>query len=514
MHHRDIAALMDGIAPVIGDYVAQAFAPLAAELKALTERLDALPAPQPVPSGDEVRRMVDEAVAKVPPAPAGKDADPELIAELVRAAVAELPAPKDGAPGASVTVEELAPLVAAEVGKAVASLPAPRDGKDADPELVAELVRAAVGALPAAEKGEPGQSVTVDDLAPLIVAEIGKAVALLPPAPAGKDADPEAVREIVKTEVAGAVALLPPAEPGPPGKDVDPAELAGIVTDLVSSAVEALPKPQDGKSVTIDDVAPLVSDLVGKAVAELPAQPVSRHVNEEGVLVEVFADGAHKAIGKVRGADGARGASVMDGDIDDDGALVLRMSDGRNVKAGIVRGADGRPGEQGPAGARGRDAIEIAIAPGIDEARAYPEGFLACWRGGIIRAERQTDPVVDGDIVAAGWRVAVNGIAEETERDLDDGRVIERTTVYTSGTTFVRQIVTATPIDRGVWREGAFRKGDGVSYGGSFFIARQDTGQADKPGESDKWRLAVKRGRNGQDGLVKAERAPPIVRIP
>jgi hypothetical protein len=77
--------------------------------------------------------------------------------------------------------------------------------------------------------------------------------------------------------------------------------------------------------------------------------------------------------------------------------------------------------------------------------------------------------------VAAGWRVAVNGIAEETERDLDDGRVIERTTVYTSGKTFVRQVVTATPIDRGVWREGAFRKGDGVSFGGSFFIAQRDT---------------------------------------
>jgi collagen type III alpha len=53
-------------------------------------------------------------------------------------------------------------------------------------------------------------------------------------------------------------------------------------------------------------------------------------------------------------------------------------------------------------------------------------------------------------------------------------------------------------LDRGVWREGGFKKGDGVSFGGSFFIAQEDT--ADKPETSKAWRLAVKRGRDGRDG--------------
>jgi integrin beta 3 len=54
-------------------------------------------------------------------------------------------------------------------------------------------------------------------------------------------------------------------------------------------------------------------------------------------------------------------------------------------------------------------------------------------------------------------------------------------------------------IDRGVWKEGQFKRGDGVSWGGSFFIAQRDTDK--KPETIDSgWRLAVKRGRDGKDG--------------
>lgn len=53
-------------------------------------------------------------------------------------------------------------------------------------------------------------------------------------------------------------------------------------------------------------------------------------------------------------------------------------------------------------------------------------------------------------------------------------------------------------IDRGVWREGKFKRGDGVSWGGSFFIAQKNT--TAKPETSADWRLAVKRGRDGKDG--------------
>jgi len=52
--------------------------------------------------------------------------------------------------------------------------------------------------------------------------------------------------------------------------------------------------------------------------------------------------------------------------------------------------------------------------------------------------------------------------------------------------------------DRGVFKEGAnYREGHGVTWGGSYFLAQKDAPQG-KPGESDDWRLAVKRGRDAR----------------
>ncbi len=57
----------------------------------------------------------------------------------------------------------------------------------------------------------------------------------------------------------------------------------------------------------------------------------------------------------------------------------------------------------------------------------------------------------------------------------------------------------AIPIDCGVYREDAsYAKGDGVTFGGSWFIAQKDA-PVGKPGDSDDWRLSVKRGRDGKD---------------
>lgn len=65
--------------------------------------------------------------------------------------------------------------------------------------------------------------------------------------------------------------------------------------------------------------------------------------------------------------------------------------------------------------------------------------------------------------------------------------------------------------DKGVFRpEGEFRKGDGVTWGGSFWIAQKDAPEG-KPGESGdtEWRLAVKHGRAGKDGAPGRDFTPP-----
>lgn len=55
-------------------------------------------------------------------------------------------------------------------------------------------------------------------------------------------------------------------------------------------------------------------------------------------------------------------------------------------------------------------------------------------------------------------------------------------------------------LDAGVFREEKdYEAGDGVTYGGSFWIAQKDS-KGQRPGTSDAWRLAVKQGRDGKQG--------------
>ncbi len=70
-------------------------------------------------------------------------------------------------------------------------------------------------------------------------------------------------------------------------------------------------------------------------------------------------------------------------------------------------------------------------------------------------------------------------------------------------------------IDRGVFSEGkTYEPGDGVTWGGSFWIAQEIT--AEKPDSAKGWRLAVKKGRDGRDGKIEpaAKSGPIRVTIP
>jgi len=251
----------------------------------------------------------------------------------------------------------------------------------------------------------------------------------------------------------------------------------------------------DGEPADMDLVQEFVDGAVEKAVGELPLQPLQWTVNGDGELVAMFADGTTREIGIVKGRDGERGASVMDGKFDGDGALLLRLSDGRIVNCGVGRGEPGKDGEPGATGRAGRDAHELQILPGIDESRSYTSGVVARWRGGLIRAERETSPVVDGDIIAAGWSVILEGIADEFETI--DGRMIVRTTVYTGGRRFNREFKHVMPVYVGVWKDGEFYdEGDCVTFAGSMFIAQTDT--TAKPEDGQDWKLCVKRGRDAR----------------
>lgn len=208
------------------------------------------------------------------------------------------------------------------------------------------------------------------------------------------------------------------------------------------AAVEARPtvkgepgeKGADGQSISLDDVAPLIERAVGAAVASIA-------IPKDG------ADGVHGKDGApgADGRDGKDGVSLAGALIDRSGTLVVTLSDGTTRDLGPVIGKDGLPGQAGSDGKDGVDGL------GFDDMTVEHDGE----RGFVLRFER-------GDV----------------KKEFS----------------FVIPAV----LDRGVWREGQYQKGDGATWGGSFFIAQRDT--SDKPETSDAWRLSVKRGRDGKDG--------------
>lgn len=64
-------------------------------------------------------------------------------------------------------------------------------------------------------------------------------------------------------------------------------------------------------------------------------------------------------------------------------------------------------------------------------------------------------------------------------------------------------------LDRGTWKEErTYQPGDGVTMGGSYWIAQTETSA--RPETSKDWRLAVKRGRDGKDGTFKMAPEGPV----
>ncbi len=207
-------------------------------------------------------------------------------------------------------------------------------------------------------------------------------------------------------------------------------DIAAMVDEAVKCAVAAIPAPQDGKSVTGEDVAPLIAAEVEKRVSELPKPK----------------DGKD-------GVDGKDGLDVSDLFRAEAGRLIAVMSDGRTKDLGVFVGKDGEPGKDG------QDGV------GFDDLSASYDGEKTI-----------TLKFVKGDRV----------------KEFD----------------FSMPVV----IDRGVFKDGGeYKAGDGVTWGGSFWIAQKDTGA--KPDAGSDWRLSVKRGRDGKDVVVKDEKHNVPVRV-
>jgi hypothetical protein len=254
---------------------------------------------------ERIRSTVDAAVAAIPKAEDGKDADPATVAKLIVEAISSMPKPADGK---SVTVEDVRPLVESEVAKAVAAIPKPKDAEGVD---LKEIVRLA------AEDVDEGME---NRVIVAVAAEVAKAVEALK-----IDAKIEAQ---VKHDVDEKV-----------DEKVNWTDISDRIDEMVETAVKAAPQAKDGVGVT-----GALLDRTGRLVLTLSdgtSKDAGMVVDQAEVERFVAAQVAKWPVPK-DGKDGA-GFGDLDWVVDSEGRLHQRVTHGDAVKVsppmnGVFRG--------------------------------------------------------------------------------------------------------------------------------------------------------------------------------
>jgi cell pole-organizing protein PopZ len=251
----------------------------------------------------------------------------------------------------------------------------------------------------------------------------------------------------IKSLIADAVADIPKPEKG---ESVTVDDLLPSVTELINKAVSELPKPENGKpgdSVTVEQLMPVISEMVAKATAEIEL-PEPQEIDTRAIAEE------------------------------------LKLHAAELIKS-----------------------IQPAPAPSVEEiAATFERRFSDLTLAWERQAKETFDKAIDRMPKPKDGRNAL--ALEDFDISLgEDGRTV--TVKMVAGETVVEKSVKiASLLDRGVFsKEAEYERGDGVSWGGCFYIAK-----CDKPegvpgvGETD-WRLAAKRGRDAKTVVAAPKEA-------
>jgi hypothetical protein len=283
---------------------------------------------------------------------------------------------------------------------------------------------------------------------------------------------------------------------GEAGKDADPQ----VIRAEVEKAVSAIPKPKDGESVPLEVVQALVSAEALKAVAALNLK--NGKDADEFAIYERVMQSVQRALDAIPAPkDGKDGTSVdFDAVVD---AVVKRVPTPKD-------GRDGTNGTNGEPGINGKDAPPVDVQKLADDVLARVR----------VPSDGKDAPPVDVEKIALDvlsrippprdGRDGTNGIGIKGERGEDgfgfDDMEFEHDGERTAMLRFVRgdrvkefKFHIPALLDRGVYKPaGAYEKGDGVTYGGSFWFATSDAPKNAPGAGNPEWRLAVKRGQDAK----------------
>lgn len=151
----------------------------------------------------------------------------------------------------------------------------------------------------------------------------------------------------------------------------------------------------------------------------------------------------------------------------------------------------------GKDGNDGKDSTELEVLPSIDDDKSYPKGTWASYKGGLIKSTRTTSALIGKSLLEAGWDVIVQGVHSVEVHPLAEGEFAVKT-MLTGGKDHITKFAVPVMVYKGIWKEGAYTKGNTVTTGGSLWHCNKDT--TDKPGTSEAWQLCAKKGTDGRDG--------------
>jgi hypothetical protein len=250
---------------------------------------------------------------------------------------------------------------------------------------------------------------------------------------------------------------------------IESAQAKAALQSLVEEQIKNIHVPQDGKDGE-DAPAPTAEQIAEAVTAWMVANFTQPTNGKDGT------DGKD-------GIDGKDGNSVS---IDE----VKSMAEGW-LSQNIKQPKDGEHGKDG------RDSAEIEVLPSIDEEKSYPKGTWASYKGGLIKSTRTTSAIGEKSLMEAGWDVIVQGVQSVEVHPLAEGEFAVKT-ILTGGKDHITKFAVPVMVYKGIWKEGAYTKGNTVTTGGSLWHCNKDT--TDKPGTSEAWQLCAKKGTDGRDG--------------
>ncbi len=312
----------------------------------------------------------------------GKDAEPVDIDAIVESVLKQIPPPKE------LRIEEIAAKVVSLVGVPRDGVDGKdgRDGKDADLVALVDHIKVEVDS---AIKALPPPRIDEEAI-------ITRAVERIPKPQDGRDADLDDVRRVIAEEVARAVSELPRAKDGkegpagPPGRDAEPVKtetLEALISRQLEAHIAQIPQPENGKdgkdgrdgtSVGPEDVEPLLKQMVAAEIAQLPkpadgkdgkdgesVHPDSIHVMIRRALDEEIA----KIPKPIDGKDGRDGVNGRDGESvhpDTVQTLIRKALDEELQRIPKpIDGKDGAPGRDGES--VHPDTIALMVRKALDE---------------------------------------------------------------------------------------------------------------------------------------------------